>query len=93
MEHEEKISRRSALKKMSFFACAVPITVMTISGLSEGQGKSAKASKATAEYQDKPKDGKQCSGCSNFLPPNGCMGVEGEISPSGWCKFFKPKSS
>ncbi len=92
MEHEEKISRRSALKTISFFACAVPITVMALSGSSEGQGKAAKASKAVAEYQDKPKDGKQCSGCSHFLPPKGCEGVEGDISPSGWCKFYKAKA-
>ncbi len=87
-ENSDRISRRSVLKGLSFLACAVPATLMAGKGVSEAQGK---VSKAKAEYQDKPMDGKKCADCVHFRPPNGCEGVEGEISPSGWCKLFKAK--
>lgn len=43
-------------------------------------------------YQDSPKDGAQCDKCALFQPPDACMGVEGKISPSGWCNIFSPKA-
>ena len=45
----------------------------------------AKRSKESVRYQDRPKGGKQCSKCRHFLPPDACTGVAGEISPNGWC--------
>ena len=47
-----------------------------------------KFSKATAEYQDTPKNGLTCAACSLFRAPRSCAVVEGEISPQGWCRFF-----
>lgn len=52
----------------------------------------AKADQKSAMYQDKPKDGKKCSGCAQFKAPNACTVVEGEISPEGWCQFFVAKA-
>jgi hypothetical protein len=54
-----------------------------------------------SQYQSKPKDGHQCSGCSLYIPAksnpsksNGtCKLVKGAISPSGWCKFWSKKTS
>ena len=86
---EVKISRRSALKQLSFFTCAVPVSLMVMAGSSKAAGK---ASKTKAEYQDSPMGGMKCSDCVHFLPPKSCAGVEGDISPSGWCKFFKAKA-
>lgn len=48
-----------------------------------------KLSKQDAEYQDTPKDGHVCSGCTLFQPPSSCNVVEGDISPHGWCKLFE----
>jgi hypothetical protein len=47
-----------------------------------------KMSPAEAEYQDRPKSGLACAACTLFRPPRSCQVVQGDISPSGWCKFF-----
>ncbi len=53
----------------------------------------AKMSQAAAQYQETPKGDRQCSNCSLFKPPNSCTLVEGNISPTGWCKFWVKKAS
>jgi len=61
-------------------------------GLLFGGGDAAQAqtkvSKEQAQYQDSPKDGHQCDGCSFFEKPNACKVVEGDISPEGWCALW-----
>ena len=47
-----------------------------------------KITKAAAHYQDKPEGNELCGGCPYFIVPNGCVTVEGEVSPSGWCPMF-----
>jgi hypothetical protein len=47
-----------------------------------------KMSKQEAEYQDSPKDIRMCATCTLFEPPKSCKVVEGDVSPSGWCKAF-----
>jgi hypothetical protein len=47
-----------------------------------------KMSKQAAEYQDSPKDIRMCATCTLFEPPRSCKVVEGDVSPSGWCKAF-----
>jgi hypothetical protein len=47
-----------------------------------------KLSKREAEYQDSPKDIRMCATCTLFEPPNSCQLVEGEVTPTGWCKVF-----
>jgi hypothetical protein len=50
-----------------------------------------KVSKQMVQYQDAPKAGHECSGCSNFLPPKSCRVVLGDVSPHGWCSVWTPK--
>jgi len=60
-----------------------------------GPASSAKADKMTKEvvgYQTSPNGSQQCSNCGQFEPPNGCKFVEGDISPTAWCKVWTPKS-
>jgi hypothetical protein len=47
-----------------------------------------KMSQTEAEYQDRPRNGLTCAACTLFRPPRSCQAVAGDISPSGWCKFF-----
>jgi hypothetical protein len=47
-----------------------------------------KMSRAAAQYQDRPRGGLSCVGCTFFRRPRSCQVVEGDISPSGWCKLF-----
>ncbi len=51
-----------------------------------------KVSPAEAKYQDHPKGPQRCDGCVQFQPPNACKIVGGQISPSGWCELFAPKT-
>jgi hypothetical protein len=51
-----------------------------------------KISQATAKYQNTPKGDQRCDRCVNFEPPNACKFVQGDISPSGWCQLFAPKT-
>ena len=48
-----------------------------------------KASKATAKYQNEPKENEKCSNCNMWRPPNGCTAVKGKIAPDGWCKWHQ----
>ena len=51
-----------------------------------------KVSQADAKYQATPKGEQHCDGCVNFQPPKACKFVQGDISPSGWCQLFTPKT-
>jgi hypothetical protein len=48
----------------------------------------ARLSQAAAQYQDHPRGGLSCVGCSFFRPPRSCQVVAGDISPNGWCRLF-----
>jgi hypothetical protein len=47
-----------------------------------------KMTQQQAQYQDGPKDIMMCATCTLFEPPKSCKVVEGDVSPSGWCKAF-----
>ena len=84
-----KISRRDLLKGALI---AVGVAALPVKALAAG-----KTPKATAQYQDHPKNGQHCSQCRFFIPGKGggagqCQLVAGSISPNGWCVFFNPKS-
>lgn len=51
----------------------------------------AKMTKAVVAYQTTPKGDQQCSNCGQFAPPNACNFVDGEISPTAWCKIWVKK--
>jgi hypothetical protein len=51
-----------------------------------------KISKAAVAYQDHPEGDKRCGKCRQFLSPDSCKLVEGQISPQGFCRIFAPFS-
>ena len=59
----------------------------------------AKLAKAAVQYHDRPRDGKDCDDCIQFLPgptpkaAGSCKVVAGSISPHGYCLAFTPKPS
>jgi hypothetical protein len=80
------LSRRRFMKSTAATLAAAGIipAIALDRGLAQG-----KTSKADAAYQDSPKDSQQCSGCVHFIAgENQCRIVEGDISPSGWCRLF-----
>lgn len=79
------LSRRTVLGGAAFVVGLGATAMMATSA-------SAKTGQKEAMYQDKPKDGNKCSGCSQFEAPKACKLVDGEISPEGWCQLYTPKS-
>jgi hypothetical protein len=61
------------------------VVVLAAGGSGDAGGK---ISQAAAQYQDSPRGGLSCIGCSFFLRPRSCRVVEGDISPNGWCRLF-----
>jgi hypothetical protein len=49
-------------------------------------------SKEAVAYQDQPQGDKECDKCVQFVPPSSCKVVEGQISPHGSCRIFRPLS-
>jgi hypothetical protein len=79
--HNSGVSRRAVL-----FAAAGAAPLAGLSG--EAQ---AKLAMNAVKYQADPKDGKQCDGCVQFVAPNSCKLVDGDISPTGWCLLWVKK--
>ena len=89
----EKRMRRSLLKRATLLVvgmAALPL-MQTIARAAE------KLKKAAVNYQDKPKNGKDCDDCMHFMAgatPQAmgeCKVVDGTISPHGYCSAFTPK--
>jgi len=76
------VSRRTVL-----IATAGAAPLLALSG---GEAEAKLAQKAV-QYQTSPKDGHQCDGCIQFVAPNSCKMVEGDISPTGWCLLWVKK--
>ena len=76
------LSRRTILIAA---ASAAPVLALTTR---EAQ---AKLAQAAVKYQATPKDGHQCDGCAQFVAPNSCKLVDGDISPTGWCLLWVKK--
>jgi hypothetical protein len=83
MTKEIKTSRRTIL-------CAGAAAVAA-AGITTRATAQQKIEKSMVLYQDKPHEGQECDKCLQFLPPNACTLVAGEISPTGWCGAFAPK--
>ena len=90
----EKVSRRGFLKGSALLAS---IAVVSVTGVMTREAV-AGVPKAAMQYQDTPKDGKDCSKCIQFIPgPSAkadgkCKIVDGAISPHGYCNAYSAKS-
>jgi hypothetical protein len=87
-------ARRGAIKTITWFAGTAALGSLLPRSAARAQ---AKAAKSAVQYQDMPKDGKDCDDCIQFIPgateaaPGTCKIVEGSISPHGHCLAFTPK--
>jgi hypothetical protein len=61
---------------------------LCLMGTRRGRAQQAKTSQAAARYQDHPRGGLSCVGCTFFRKPRSCQVVTGDISPNGWCRLF-----
>ena len=84
--------RRSLLKRAALLVAglATASLMQTIASAAE------KLQKAAVNYQEKPKNGKDCDDCMHFVvgaTPDAmgtCKVVDGAISPHGYCSAFTP---
>ncbi len=83
---ERPVSRRVLLLHSA--GCAAGAAALLLPVRQAG----AKMKQAAVAYQDSPKGDQQCSNCSLFQEPNSCTLVDGDISPTGWCKFWVKKT-
>lgn len=51
----------------------------------------AKMTQKAAAYQATPKDNQNCANCALYKAPASCTLVEGDVVPTGWCRFYKKK--
>ena len=86
-----KLSRRRLLQSALVVGATAPL-LLSRQALAGG----AQMTKKVAQYQDQPKDNKDCSKCRFFeKPKNGekvgaCQLVQGKISPQGYCMLYSP---
>jgi hypothetical protein len=66
-------------------AGAAPLIALT------GGEAQAKLAMTAVKYQTDPKEGHQCDGCAQFVAPNSCKLVDGDIAPTGWCLLWVKK--
>ena len=87
MDRVSKTSRRVAIKTgLSVLAGTAAVAV---GGRAMAQDQ--KIAQNLVQYQTMPKDGAECDKCVNWVAPNACKIVEGNINPKGWCVAYAPK--
>ena len=87
-----KTKTSGAISRRIVLGGAAVIGVGAVCGLTATRAQAqSKQKQAEVQYQNSPKGADKCSGCALFAPPNACQGVEGEISPEGWCSIYTPK--
>jgi hypothetical protein len=88
-DETKSTSRRNALKA----GLAIVAGTGLASVATRASAQDAKADPATVAYQTKPSNGQQCSGCVQWVAPNGCKIVSGTIAADGWCELYSPKAA
>ncbi len=83
---ELKPHRRGVLRLLS--------GVASMLGLSASFARAVeRLTQADVLYQASPRDNQRCDNCRVWDPPNHCLSIEGEISPSGWCTIWRKQYS
>ena len=87
MQNGKRASRRDVLRTGA-------MTVAGIAGVAAARGARAEDEKIAQElvqYQNTPKDGQECDMCAQWVPPNDCKIVAGNVNPKGYCVAYAPK--
>lgn len=87
MERDNKATRRCMMRTGLGLLAGVSAAVAAGTASAQDQ----KIAKNLVQYQDTPKDGNECDKCVNWVDPNACKIVQGDIHPKGWCVAYAPK--
>ena len=85
MDRANDTTRRSVIRT------GIGIIAGTAAIATTARAQDQKIAKNLVQYQDMPKDGSECDKCVNWVAPNACKIVDGDIHPKGWCVAFAPK--
>ena len=84
MSRIKLLSRRAALKGIGVVAASATGAHAQVYKPQD----QLKLTKKAAHYQDAPFKDESCASCPYFVQPKGCVTVEGDISPTGWCPMY-----
>ena len=89
---DDKASRRDVLRaslaSASIAVASIAVAGTAVTGRAQAQSKIAQKLVQYVEVSKKPNQ--SCANCAQFLPPNSCKIVQGEIAPGGWCVSWGP---
>jgi hypothetical protein len=86
MKDKSELSRRKLLGQALSGAALVGAASVPAQALN-------RMNKVASKYQNHPNGDKRCALCIHFQPPHSCEVVPGNISPSGWCKWFRARKA
>lgn len=78
---------RSRRQTMQAIVCSIGGVIAVIAA-SPAQ---AKMTQKAAEYQTSPKGNQTCANCALYRAPGSCTLIDGNIVPTGWCRFYASK--
>jgi hypothetical protein len=79
-----KLSRRTLL-------ISVAGSTSMLAGTLRWAEAGTKASQSAVHYQNTPQNGQDCAHCYQFMAPNSCKLVDGDVNPTGWCRLWVKK--
>ena len=82
MKGNPELSRRTLLGQCLSGAAIVGTMTVPAEALN-------RMNKAASDYQNHPNGDERCGRCKYFQAPNSCEVVPRNISPRGWCKWFR----
>jgi len=82
MKDKSELSRRKLLGQALSGAALVGAASVPAQAIN-------RMNKVASKYQNHPNGDKRCALCMHFQPPHSCQVVPGNISPNGWCKWFR----
>ena len=92
-DNDRKTSRRSVLRAGATAVTGVAVTglALTAGGMAgQAQAQTKIAQKLVQYIPVSKKPTQNCANCSQFVAPNACKIVEGEVAPAGWCLSWAP---
>ena len=88
MHTKRTVSRRSVIGAAGAAAAVSCGLVRVARAQDYPPQEQTKLTKVAAHYQDQPRGDESCGSCPYFIVPHGCVSVEGDISPNGWCPMY-----
>jgi hypothetical protein len=84
--------RRQALKAGLALVTGLVFARSARSAAVDDEYDQPKLNRELVKYREAPgPDGHQCGNCTNYIAPNHCRVVDGEISSSGYCLSYAPR--